>query len=546
MNVREPLRRRLLELARSERGIALPTAMFATIAAMGLGSVAVLSSIDVQHGSTRDNGSKSAIAAADAGANVALQRQNRYAEQLDEASPCLNVNAVGELAPGPQSASQAGWCAPVEGEVGGVPYRYQVSTVSGVCGGQEVCVVSTATASGVSRRVELSLNQVGITNPAFEAKLHEEILEETAGKELTSTELKQLEEKLKQEILSESHGGSVPGLFGKDEITDSGNGNIRVGVGTNGNLVTSGNASICGDIQVGIGKKWTHSGNASQCSGYAVTEGTTTLPEVSSFMPTDIATHNSNARITTCSKGLPAECQKDTLSPASKWGTNSPFNPTTRSLSIAANTSLTVGGGDYWLCSLNFAGNTKLIMASGAHVRFFFDTPEHCGVSTQINMSGNSEITASGYKPEVGAFDMPGFYLLGSTTSTSQVNLSGNTATDEFVVYGPNSSISISGNATFKGIVAGKRIAMIGNGNIEQDAGYQAPSEIRPAGDGAHVKAVEEELKSKELSLKSKEAIIEQLNKQLAEENGSQAFHAAGYVECTGLPSAGQAPNDGC
>ena len=63
-----PIRERLVALVRSERGMALPTALFAMIASMGLASAAILSSVNVQQGSTRDSGSKKAIAAADAGA----------------------------------------------------------------------------------------------------------------------------------------------------------------------------------------------------------------------------------------------------------------------------------------------------------------------------------------------------------------------------------------------------------------------------------------------------------------------------------------------
>jgi len=545
------LRKRFVQLRDGEAGMALPVALFSMIAAMALVAVAVLSSVNVQEGSHRDSSSKSAIAAADAGANVAIQRQNQYAALLSEEKPCLNQGVAG-LEPGPEVASEPGWCAPIEGEVGGVPYTYRVSTVDGVCDGHEACIVSTATASGVSRRVELSLEQIGLENHREQERIEQEILQETEGKELSTQEMKVLEENLKKKIAEEEHGGSVAGLIGKNEITVSGNGNIRVGVGTNGNLTTTGNASICGDIRVGIGKKWSKSGNASQCSGYTLTEGTTTLPEVSSFIPPNIATNNSDGRITMCSKGLPAECQKDTYTGGS-WSSTSPYKPssskstTAGTISLSGNSTLTVGGGDYWLCSLSFSGNSKLIMAAGAHVRFFFDTPEHCGTSTQISMSGNNEISATGYKPTSAQFDMPGFYLLGSTTTASQVALSGNNSTtDEFVIYGPNSSVSISGNATFKGIVAGKTIAMSGNGKIEQDTGFTPPTEIRPAGDGSGAKAIEELLKQKKLDSETREILLERLQEELENGASGSSFHAAGYVECTGIPAAGMAPNSGC
>lgn len=545
MHLLDSLGKRLRQSLRDERGMALPFALFAMIAAMALVGVAVLASVDVQQGSHRDSGSKSAIAAADAGANVALQRQNQYASQLSEEEPCLNESAEG-LEPGPEVSSEPGWCEPIVGEVGGVPFTYRVSTVGGVCGGHEACIVSTATANGVSRRVQLGLDQVGITSFLDKERLEEELLKETEGRELTAQELKELEEELQAKLEEEEHSGSVPGLVGKDEITVSGNGNIRVGVGTNGDLVTSGNASICGDIRVGVGKKWSKSGNASQCSGYDFTQGDTSLPEVSSFIPSDIATNNSNSRITTCSKGLPAGCQQDTLSGGS-WGKNTPFNPTTRAISLSGNTTLTVGGGDYWICSLSFSGNSKLIMAAGAHVRFFFDTPENCGTTTQISMTGNNEISATGYKPALGQFDMPGFYLLGSPTMTSQVNLSGNNSTtDEFVIYGPNTNVNISGNATFKGIVAGKHIAISGNGNIEQDSGFTPPPEIRPAGDGSAAKTIENLLNEAKLDLESRELLLKRLQEEIENGTSGTVFHAEGYVECTGVPATGQAPNAGC
>ena len=535
--------RRLRSLGRSEEGMALPVAMFTTIAAMALGGAAVISSVDVQSGVTRDNGSKSAIGAADAGASVALQRQNRYAAVLDDESPCLNEGAGGDLEPGPEAG--AGWCAPIEGEVGDASYVYRVSTVGGFCGAHEVCIVSTGEAAEVSRRVELSIDESSFTSEEEIKTLEEELREKTEGKDLTAEQIKQIEEELQDESEGSSSGGGLAGLFGKDEVTMSGNADIRVGIGTNGNLVTSGNASICGDIQVGVGKSWTNSGNAGQCSGYSVTEGTTTLPEVSSFIPSDIATNNSDGRITTCSHGLPAECQQDVYS--GTWSKSKPFDPSSRSISLSGNTTLTVGGGDYWLCSLSLSGNSKLIMASGAHVRFFFDTPEHCGTTEQISLSGNNEITATGYKPGEGQFDVPGFYLLGSESWSSQVDLSGNySTTDEFVIYGPNSYVNISGNATFKGIVAGKRIAMSGNGTIEQDSGFAAPPEIDPGSSTTVIEELEEELEKLESEGLTSQEQIERLETEIEELKEGQTYHAGNYVECGGAVEAGQAPNAGC
>src|SRR4051812_19238139 len=94
-------------LRRSEGGMALPTALFTMIAAVGLSSAAVVASVDSQRGTARDSSSKQAIATADAGANVALLRLNRYASALTVATPCLGV-ANGTLVLTAKAAD--GWC----------------------------------------------------------------------------------------------------------------------------------------------------------------------------------------------------------------------------------------------------------------------------------------------------------------------------------------------------------------------------------------------------------------------------------------------------
>lgn len=485
------LKHRLWVLLGSERGMALPTAMFATIAALGLGGAAVMSSVNVQQGSKRDSGSKSAIAAADAGVNVAMMRINRGSEELDEA-PCLEGAE-------PQAD---GWCPPVEGEVGGAEYTYRTSAAGEGCGEHDLCVVATGSAAGATRRVLVSFD--GQAGSGSGGSSEEGSEEEESGS-------------------SEESGGGAEGLIGEDEVFLDGNADVRVNVGTNGNLVSTGNASICGDIRHGIGQEWSKTQNSTQCSGYNVTEGNQTLPSVYSFLPSDIATSNSNGRITKCTGGEPPDCQQDSYT--GNWKSDRPFDPDTRAISLAANDTLTVSGGDYWVCSLSLAGNSQLIMAEGAQVRFFFDTPENCGVTLQISLSGNNSISATGNRPAEGAFDMPGFFLLGSPDQATTVNLSGNASTEhEFLVYGPDTTINISGNATYKGIIAGKQISVVGNGRFEHDSGFSLPPSIDPwtlsGGDG------EEETEGGE------------------EASGFGVFTPQFYVECTGAPGA--TPDTSC
>ena len=78
----------------------------------------------------------------------------------------------------------------------------------------------------------------------------------------------------------------------------------------------------------------------------------------------------------------------------------------------------------------------------------------HIGESAEPQ-SATSRISSTGYQPSTGNFDVPGFYFVGSTHDPEPGQLSGNYRTvNELVIYGPDTDINVSGNATFKGIVA--------------------------------------------------------------------------------------------
>jgi hypothetical protein len=469
--------------------MALPVALFAMISSMALAGAAVVSSVDVQQGSKRDSGSKSAIAAADAGANVATMRLSRYANTLDS-EPCLRESGGTLVASAPEAD---GWCPPIAGTVGAAAYSYRVSPAGAgeaICDGYDLCIVSTGLVGGVSRRIEMTFNESTIAGSEGEGGTEEE-----AG----------------------GSGIGTEGLIGEDGIDINGSAaDIRVGLGTNGNVNSNANATICGDIRIGIGK----TSDAKQCSGYKKYEGRVDLPPVTSFMPTDIATHNSNNRLLVCvSTNNPVDCQKDTYT--GSWKTKPPYDPETRSIEIGAGSALTVGGGDYWICRLTLGGHSELIMPAGARVRFFFDTPENCqmsSVATQISASGSTKIVATGYQTSTGNFDLPGFYLLGSPTTATKVNLGGTSGANELIVYGPDTVMEFSGNASYKGLVAGKYVYVNGNIKMKNDAGFELPPELQPP------PAEGEE--------------------ETEETPSVRYFTPQSYLECSGVAPA--VPNDGC
>lgn len=505
------------DLRRGERGMALPTTLFVMVTGIALAGTAVMSTVNVQQETHRDSATKSAIAVADAGANIARSRIDRYATVL-ATKPCLKKNSTSGMLEGTVALSD-GWCPAVEGTVGGGRYSYRVSPAGSTCGEYKLCVVSTGTVSEASRRIEVAYE---------ESAIQETIEEKTTGETTTGEE--------KTSTGSEGSSVIVEGLIGLNDIKLKGNPDVRVGVGTNGNVIAEGNATVCNDVRHGTGKKFEKTGNAKQCTGYHETEGNKTLPPVTSFMPSNIATSNSNYRLVKCTKTKPVAeptgCELDTYGPGSRTSTT-PWNPTTRKIDLGGNSTLTVTGGDYWICQLEMTGNTQLIIGANAKVRFFFDTPEHCGLSsgaTQIQLTGNTRISATGYQASVSG-SMPGFYLLGSATVPTTVNITGNQGTiDEFVIYGPNTNFNLSGNATYKGIIAGKEITLEGNPRVENDAGYRPPVEIAP------VTEVTKPAEGEKTTGETKKTTV----------TTARYYTPQFYVECTGTAAAGAAPNASC
>jgi hypothetical protein len=502
--------RHIRRLLAAEQGMALPIALFAMIAGMALVSAVVISTVNVQQGSHRDVSTKGAIAVADAGANIARSRIDRYATALASHS-CLKLGSSGKLEGA--AAESDGWCPAVVGTVGGGEYSYRVSPAGSTCGEYKLCVVATGTVGEVSRRIEVAYSESAVLETKTEQVPGEPGTGEGGGGSSETV-----------------HATVVEGIVGQEGIEVSGNADIQVGVGTNGNITASGNATFCRDIRHGVGKKFTKSGNAKQCAGYKEVEGNKTMPPVTSFMPTNIATSNSDSRLETCTKTSPTReptnCELDSF--VGTRGTTEPWKSSSRAISVSGNNTLTVSGGDYWVCTLNLSGNSQLIMGGSSQVRFFFDTPEHCGLSsgaTQLSFSGNTRIASTNKSV------YPAFYFLGSTTKKTKVNLGGNAGTeDEFVIYGPNTTIELSGNATYKGVIAGKSIVVSGNGKVENDTTYEPPIEVRPVtGEPKPVEKEKEKVVTKETTVTT-----------------ARYYSPQFYVECTGAASPGAAPNSSC
>jgi len=423
------LRSRISARLSSERGFAVPTVMLMTVAAMGVGSVGVMASIQGQSGVVRDQGTKTALEVAESGVNQALLYYNRGV------APCT-PSAEGE------------WCGPVTGmSVNGGAVKYWARLASGdecQVGNEIDCVeiVSEGDVGGVTRRVNVSASTVP----------------------------------------TEDSPGSGPfasaGVLSLESMSLDSNSSIHTGVATNGDLTLRGNARQCGQASVGIGKGMKLENNAayysnSQCSTKTSTylQQALTLPPVNQG---DAATNNDNGRF--FSQDLVSGNKSDACWSGKRADGNT-GSCGTRELKVEHNSSLTLTGSVYSFCKLTLESNTAIYVQAGSSVTIYFDSPENCGYSSgvkQLDLQSNSRITSA-----TGSAINVAMLFVGSETRSTKVLLNSNTSVNgpcdqNFVIYAPRSEVELNSNSRFCGAVAGKTVHLDSNSEIWSASGSES------------------------------------------------------------------------
>lgn len=391
-----------------ERGIAMPFVIGIMTAVLAIATAVAVSSVSAISGTNRDEDSKSALGAADAGVAAAIARQNTIAGSGSAA--CLTTGSGGLLVT--QAAQSNGWCAPVTGSIDGRTYSYQTKVNTD----GTMQIISTGTSDGVPRRIS---------------------------------------------VTAESSTGagvfSASAVIGLDYITMDSNSQIFSNTATNGNHTMNSNATLCGNATVGIGKSLVRNGNSrhggSSCTqtSYPVKQAQTTLAPVQQG---DVVTNNSNGRFFG---------QDIRSSNKVTWSSSS------RTLNLGSNSSVTLGGSNYSFCKLQMSSNTTLYIASGATVRIFFDTPEACGLASgtaQLDLDSNSQIVTTAGNPTHVAL-----LFMGSDTRATTIRLNSNTQANEvcnsdFVIYAPKSHLEMDSNSRYCGAVAAKSIHLDSNSSI--------------------------------------------------------------------------------
>lgn len=407
----------------SESGFAVPTMMLMTVAALGMAGVAVMTSVQGQQGTVRDQGGKSALSVAESGVSQALLHYNRGVP------PCA-------------AAVEGEWCGPVTGmSVNGGAVAYWARETSGAeceVGNEVECVeiVSQGTVNGATRRVQV----------------------------------------LASSLSDEGSAGGGPfataGVLSLNDMTLDSNALIHTGTATNGHLKLKSNAKQCGQASVGIGKEMKlESSNAGYYSdANCKSKYTTVLQQELTLPPVnqgDAATNNDNGRF--FAKDTVGDNKADAC-----WNGVRADGKTTktcgaRELRVDGNSSVTLGGSVYSFCKLTLNSNSALYIAPGQSVTIYFDSPEACKQSsgvTQLDLQSNSRITSATGNPISMAM-----LFVGSESLQTKIQLNSNTSVNgpcdqNFVVYAPRSDIDLDSNSKFCGALAGKSIHLDSNAEI--------------------------------------------------------------------------------
>lgn len=411
----EQLSIRIKQLIHAQNGSALVPALGALLAVSALG-IAATTGVSTNVGeSNRDEDTKRALAAAEAGINEAVYRLNML--QPTSSQPCTTLSGS-TLAL--TAAESSGWCAAQTTTVAdGTEASYQISPYSTDSEGSTVTrtIVSTGTADGVSRRVAVTTS-ANTGAPLFAAY----------------------------------------GLSSDENLTLSGNATINPSARSNHNIVMSGNATICGTDTVatpGPGYNVSLTGNASVCGSTDAAESAFVMTAVDQG---DAVTNNDNGRF---------------FGEDPKTGTVT-WSSSTRQLSMSGNSTLTLGGHTYSLCKLTMSGNSQLIVGANAAVRIYIDSPANCGLAnntTQFSMSGNNKLINTSQDPT-----NLQIYMVGPSTGQNYATFSGNSVSTQMTFYGPSTAVSITGNsASYTGAFVADQITVSGNGvNVSYDSRVQS------------------------------------------------------------------------
>jgi type II secretory pathway pseudopilin PulG len=407
--------RRLL----GEAGFILPTAIIALLILSVLMGAAITVAAQTSSSTTRDDNDKAALAAAEAGIQVASYRLTEF--KPNEATRCITGSAEA-------SPTSGVYCdgSPLESLGNGATFRYwtsQALAIGAACAGSTIAAVA-----GVTQRCITAEGEVNGVEPGTRLQAR---VAASAGESLFS----------------------VKGIVGLTEVKVSGSVKIPGVVASNEKIIGEGSANfergfeLCppkGSFTPPAGKERKKSGvkvdgvEEDPALEKTRTEGPPECP-IKASIPTTHATAESNedSRIG----------NTDKLEGTTTW------SEANHELTLKSNGKVTLEGSRYYLCNFKATNNSRLIIAPTAKVEIFIDSPSD---------------PAGKCKSGTGKFEGEGEFIvenLAKNPAALLIVMYGegpfaikNGSTLEGSIYGPEAQINLNGGTKFKGGIVGNKV----------------------------------------------------------------------------------------
>jgi hypothetical protein len=402
-------------IVRKQDGAALPIAVISLMLVLAMAGAVLTQSMRTGSSADREQRSKRALQAADAGLDVAAFRTDKLATGLN---PCPDAAGSGVSAYVTVATEQ--WCPTVTEDLGdGKSYSYRVSAPDASLNRR---AVATGTAEGVTRRVAVVLEEV--TVPLFDG-------------------------------FGVSSDSSI-NMNSNAEIGEMGPPQTRTDARANGSFNLTSSTNVCGNATPGPGQSFNDSSSYGVCAGYSTAPASApiTFPAVDDAAA---AVSNDNARI----------CTTDPCSPPGDVS----WNPVNRQLTLNNSSTLTLRGSVYYLCSLTMNGSSKLILdppSTAKPLLIYIGGDANCpGQPDDVLRLNGSAIVESAPGKTVPVQ----FLVKGSDTRDTNVSWgSSSAALTPLAIYAPKSAVTMDSSSSIMGAITGKSVAMNSNSQLIYDS----------------------------------------------------------------------------
>lgn len=424
------MRRLLSRILRRQDGIALPVVIGSLTVVTGLAVGTFAVSVESHHASSRDRDSKRALAAAEAGLQMAILK-------ITDSEPGPN-DCVVNTGPVPidDATGECPWTENIS--IGnGATYRYVVSTpASGDCAtvpgfvpneAEDRCITAIGTASGIRRRLQMRF----FFQPPF------------------------------------LPWGNA-GLVGKNKVDIGNNKIIDSAIGTNGQVIL-GNNSNAWELLLpqydaeGDPVPAPQLGNNATIDTQVAGGSAIRVPRVATWEFPEMDWDTPRKEISSTNTKLLAEAG------SAAWDG--------KYLKLAQQQDITLSGGTYYLCGFDAPNGNDINVPPGQFVRMYIDShrgnPSHCNKTNPLD--GKFNIKNSGRVNPLPTTDPKAeqfaLFVYGTAATGDPVDIDINNGVSFWgTIWAPLSTISVMNNQTVSGGFTAGSIDMKNNGGFQYDA----------------------------------------------------------------------------